>query len=76
MLTFFPTMRVSTDALCDIAYTALAGALLNRSRCPSTETLTQCTIELNFGSTASEKLIEILLGEGPVESGAGTIVLG
>jgi len=33
-------------------------------------------IELNFGSTASEKVIEILVGAGPVESGAGTVVLG
>ena len=33
-------------------------------------------IELNFGSTASEKVIEILLGAGPAESGAGVIVLG
>jgi hypothetical protein len=32
--------------------------------------------ELNFGSTASEKVIEILLGAGPVESGGGTIALG
>ena len=30
MLTLFPTMRIYADALCDIAYTALAGALLNR----------------------------------------------
>jgi copper resistance protein D len=30
MLTLFPTMRIYADALCDIAYTALAGALVNR----------------------------------------------
>lgn len=30
MLEFFPTMRICTDALFDIAYAALAGALLNR----------------------------------------------
>jgi hypothetical protein len=33
-------------------------------------------MELNFGSIASENVIEIELGTGPVESGVGFITIG